>query len=140
MFSCIREELGLSGPLSHVCGSQFQLWPEESATAMLVHHPSLVHSNSRGNTCSVSVQRRVPADQPARTSLLVDRRYGVSPPVAEFVIERPSLKPAVRTAMMVAVTMSIVALIAALAEKTATVTLLILASAAPPVWDARRGN
>ena len=52
--------------------------------------------------------------------------YKVSPPVAEFITEHPSLKPVVRVGLLPTVAMSGLAVNATLAEKTAIVGLLAL--------------
>ena len=69
---------------------------------------------------------------------LVDCYYKVSPPLAEFVTEHPSLKPVVRTGLLPAVTMSTMAVNATPVEKTAIVGLLALVSVALAVWATRR--
>jgi len=52
--------------------------------------------------------------------------YKVSPPMAEFITEHPSLKPIVRVGVFPTVAMSGLAVNATLAEKTAIVGLLAL--------------
>jgi hypothetical protein len=52
--------------------------------------------------------------------------YKVSPPMAEFINEHPSLKPIVRIGLFPTVVMSGLAVNATLAEKTAIVGLLAL--------------
>ncbi|MEA1871892.1 MAG: CFI-box-CTERM domain-containing protein, partial [Chloroflexota bacterium] len=69
---------------------------------------------------------------------LVDLYYRVSPPIAEFITEHPSLKPIVRTGLVPAVAMSTVAVNTTPAEKTVTVGLLVLVSVALAVWVTRR--
>jgi len=69
---------------------------------------------------------------------LVDLYYRVSPPLAEFINEHPSLKPIVRLGLLPAVAMSAVAVNASAAEKTAILVLLVLVSVAMAAWTARR--
>ena len=69
---------------------------------------------------------------------LVEFYYKVSPPVAEFINEHPTLKPIVRAGLLPAVAMSAVAVNTGLAEKIAIVGLLVLTSAALAVWATRR--
>jgi hypothetical protein len=69
---------------------------------------------------------------------LVDLYYQVSPPVAEFITERPSVKPVVRAGLIPAVVMSTMAVDTTPAEKAATIGLLVLASVALAVWATRR--
>ncbi len=57
---------------------------------------------------------------------LVDLYYRVSPPIAEFITEHPSLKPIVRVGLLPAVAMSAVAVNTTPAEKMAIVGLLAL--------------
>jgi hypothetical protein len=64
--------------------------------------------------------------------------YQASPPIAEFIVEHPTLKPAVRAALLPAVVMSTVAVNAAPAEKTAAIGMLVLVSVAVAVWAAKR--
>jgi hypothetical protein len=64
---------------------------------------------------------------------LVDLYYRVSPPMAEFIIEHPSLKPIVRAGLLPAVAMSTIAVNTTPAEKVAIAGLLALA-----VWATRR--
>ncbi len=72
---------------------------------------------------------------------LVDLYYTVSPPIAQFIAEHPSLKPVVRVGLAPAVAMSAVAVNASLAEKAAILGSLVLFSVALPIWLARRrGN
>jgi len=68
----------------------------------------------------------------------VDLYYGVSPPMAEFINEHPSLKPIVRAGLLPAVAMSAVAVNTSPAEKMAIIGLVVLASVAVPVWLTRR--
>ena len=69
---------------------------------------------------------------------LVEFYYRVSPPMAEFITEHPSLKPIVRAGLLPAVAMSAVAVNTSPAEKMAMVGLLVLASVAVTVWATRR--
>jgi len=74
---------------------------------------------------------------PVGTSL-VDFYYRVSPPIAEFITEHPSLKPIVRPGLLPAVAMSTIAVNTPPAEKVIIVGLLVLVSVAVVVWAARR--
>ena len=69
---------------------------------------------------------------------LVDLYYKVSPPMAEFITEHPSLKPIVRAGLVPAVAMSTVVVNTTMAEKTAIIGLLALVSVALAVWAMRR--
>jgi len=69
---------------------------------------------------------------------LVDFYYRVSPPIAEFITEHPSLKPIVRVGLAPAMVMSIVAVNTAPVEKAAIVGLLVLVSVALVVWATKR--
>jgi hypothetical protein len=72
---------------------------------------------------------------------LVDLYYRVSPPIAEFITEHPSLKPIVRAGLLPAVAVSTVAVNTTSTEKTAIVDLLVLVSVALAIWaDRRRGR
>jgi len=71
---------------------------------------------------------------------LVEFYYRVSPPIAQFITEHPSLKPIVRAGLLPAVTMSAVAVNNTLAEKTAIVGLLVLVSVILAIWVTRRRN
>jgi len=72
---------------------------------------------------------------------LVDLYYRVSPPMAEFIIEHPGLKPIVRLGLLPAVAMSALAVNTTPVEKTAIVGLLTLTSVALVVWTtSRRGK
>jgi hypothetical protein len=70
--------------------------------------------------------------------VLVDLYYRVSPPMAKFITEHPSLKPIVRAGLLPAVTMSTVAVNTTPVEKIAIIGLLALVSVALAVWAARR--
>ena len=69
---------------------------------------------------------------------LVDFYYKISPPVAEFIAEHPSLKPIVRTGLVPAVVVSAVAVNTTPAEKAVIAGLLVLACVALGVWVMRR--
>jgi hypothetical protein len=69
---------------------------------------------------------------------LVDLYYKVSPPIAEFITEHPSLKPIVRVGLMPTVAVSAVAVKATPADKMAIIGLLVLVSVALAVWAMRR--
>jgi hypothetical protein len=68
----------------------------------------------------------------------VDLYYRVSPPIAEFITEHPSLKPIVRTVLVPAVVMSTIATNTALAEKIVLVGSLVLVSVVVAIWVTRR--
>jgi hypothetical protein len=69
---------------------------------------------------------------------LVDVYYTISPPIADFVTEHPSLKPIVRSGLLPIVVMSAVALNASPVEKMAIAGSLVLVSVAVAVWAKRR--
>jgi hypothetical protein len=69
---------------------------------------------------------------------LVDIYYGVSPPIAEFITEHPSLKPIVRAGLLPAVVMSTIAVNTTPVEKMAVIGLLVLVSVSVAVWATRR--
>jgi outer membrane protein assembly factor BamB len=69
---------------------------------------------------------------------LTDLYYRVSPPMAEFVAEHPTLKPIVRAGLLPAVAMSTIAVHTTWAEKMAIVGSLVLTSVAVTVWATRR--
>jgi hypothetical protein len=69
---------------------------------------------------------------------LVGFYYRVSPPIAEFITEHPSLKRLVRAGLLPAVTMSAIAVNATPAEKTVILGLLVLISVVLTVWAIRR--
>jgi len=69
---------------------------------------------------------------------LVDLYYKVSPPMAAFITEHPSLKPVVKVGLLPAVAMSTVVVNTTLAGKTAIIGLLALVSVALAVWATRR--
>jgi len=69
---------------------------------------------------------------------LVEFYYRVSPPIAEFITEHPSLKPIVRAGLLPAVAVSAVVVNTTPAEKMAVVGLLVLGSVALAVWVKRR--
>ena len=64
----------------------------------------------------------------------VDFYYRVSPPIAKFIIEHPSLKLIVRVGLMPAVAMSIVVVNTTISEKVALVGLFVIVSVALVVW------
>jgi hypothetical protein len=69
---------------------------------------------------------------------LVDLYYRVSPPIAEFVTEHPSLKPIVRAGLLPAVAMSTVAVNTTMPDKIAIIDLLALVSVvALATWATR---
>lgn len=67
----------------------------------------------------------------------VDLYYRVSPPMADFITEHPSLKLIARTGLVPAMAMSTVVVNTDPAEKMAMVGLLVLVSVVV-VWAARR--
>jgi len=69
---------------------------------------------------------------------LVDFYYRVSPPIAEFITEHPSLKPIVRAGLVPVVAMSAVAVNTSPAEKALIVGLVVLVSVALAVWATRQ--
>jgi len=69
---------------------------------------------------------------------LVDVYYRVSPPIAEFITEHPSLKPIVRAGLLPAVAMSTVAVNTTPVEKMVIVGLLVLVAVALAIWATRR--
>jgi hypothetical protein len=70
---------------------------------------------------------------------LVNFYYQVSPPIAEFITEHPSLKPIVRAGLLPAVAMSTVAVNVTMPDKAVTVSLLVLVSVvALTTWATRR--
>jgi alpha-tubulin suppressor-like RCC1 family protein len=69
---------------------------------------------------------------------LVGLYYRVSPRMAEFITEHPSLKPIVRAGLVPVVAMSTVAVNTTPAEKAAIIGLVVLVSVALAVWAARR--
>jgi hypothetical protein len=69
---------------------------------------------------------------------LVGLYYRVSPPIAEFITEHPSLKPIVRAGLAPAVVMSTIAVNTAPAEKAAILGLLPLVSVVLTTWTIRR--
>jgi hypothetical protein len=64
--------------------------------------------------------------------------YRVSPPMAEFITEHPSLKPIVRAGLFPAVVLSSVAVSATPIEKMGMLGLLVLILVAAAVWTRRR--
>jgi hypothetical protein len=69
---------------------------------------------------------------------LVGLYYRLSPPIAEFITEHPSLKPIVRAGLLPVVAMSAVAVNTTVDEKTIVAVLLVLVSVAMAVWAIRR--
>jgi len=69
---------------------------------------------------------------------LVDVYYRVSPPIAEFITEHPSLKPVVRAGLLPAVAMSTLVVNATPAQKTIVLASLVLVLAALAVLTTRR--
>jgi len=69
---------------------------------------------------------------------LVGLYYRVSPPMAEFIIEHPRLKPIVRAGLLPAVAMSTIAVNTRPAEKIVILGLLVLVSVALAIWATRR--
>jgi hypothetical protein len=69
---------------------------------------------------------------------LVGFYYRVSPPVAEFITEHPSLKPIVRAGLAPALAMSTLAVNTTPVEKVVVVGLLVLVSVAVAIWATRR--
>jgi hypothetical protein len=69
---------------------------------------------------------------------LVGLYYRVSPPMAEFITEHPSLKPIVRTGLLPAVALSTIAVKTSLAEKAGLIGLLVLVTVAVTIWATRR--
>jgi len=69
---------------------------------------------------------------------LVGLYYRVSPPIAEFITEHPSLKPIVRAGLLPAVAMSTVAVNTTPAEKIVIASLVVLVSVAVAIWATRR--
>ena len=65
---------------------------------------------------------------------LVDLYYRVSPPIAEFITEHPSLKPIVRAGLLPAVTMSTIAVNTTPTEKAAIIGLVVLVSLTLAAW------
>jgi len=69
---------------------------------------------------------------------LVGLYYRVSPPIAGFITEHPTLKPMVRVGLLPAVAGSTVVVNTTPAERMAIVALLTLALAVPAVWATKR--
>jgi len=69
---------------------------------------------------------------------LVDIYYRVSPPVAEFITEHPSLRPVVGAGLLPAVAVSALAVNTAPVDRMVIIGLLVLVAAAAAVWVARR--
>jgi len=69
---------------------------------------------------------------------LVEFYYRVSPPIAQFITEHPSLKPIVQAGLLPAVAISTMAVNTTVDEKTIGAVLLVLISVALAVWATRR--
>ena len=69
---------------------------------------------------------------------LVGLYYKISPPIAEFITEHPTLKPIVRAGLVPAVAMSTVVVNTTAAEKAAIIGLVVLVSVVLAVWATRR--
>jgi hypothetical protein len=69
---------------------------------------------------------------------LVEFYYKVSPPMAQFITEHPSLKPVARVGLAPAVALSTMAVSTTPAEKATIVGLLALVSAVLAIWATRR--
>jgi hypothetical protein len=69
---------------------------------------------------------------------LVAFYYKVSPPIAEFITDHPSLKPIVRAGLVPVVAISTVAVNTTGAEKIAILGLLVVVSVAVAIWVTRR--
>jgi len=70
--------------------------------------------------------------------VLVDWYYEVSPPIAKFITEHPSLKQIVRAGLVPVVAMSTVAVNTTTAEKAAIAGLVVLVSMSVAIWVIRR--
>ncbi|MGB6873625.1 MAG: C1 family peptidase [Dehalococcoidia bacterium] len=70
----------------------------------------------------------------------VDFYYRVSPPLAEFITEHPSLKPMVRVALLPAVVMSTAVVNTTPVEKMAIAGLVVLVSVGVAAWATKRRN
>jgi alpha-tubulin suppressor-like RCC1 family protein len=68
---------------------------------------------------------------------LVGLYYRVSPPIAEFITEHPSLKPVVRAGLLPALAVSTVAINTTITERVTIATLLVLVSVALAIWPTR---
>jgi len=64
--------------------------------------------------------------------------YRVSPPIAKFITDHPSLKPIARTALVPAVAMSTAVVNTTATEKAVTLGVLVLVSVAVAIWVTRR--
>jgi len=69
---------------------------------------------------------------------LVDLYYRVSPPIAEFITEHPSLKPIARAGLLPALAMATISVNTTGVEKIAIVGMMALVSVALAVWATRR--
>jgi subtilisin family serine protease len=68
----------------------------------------------------------------------VNLYYEVSPPIAEFITDHPSLKPLVRAGLVPAVAMSTLAVNTTPAQKAAIMGLAVLVSAVLAIWATKR--
>jgi hypothetical protein len=68
----------------------------------------------------------------------VDFYYTISPSIAEFIADHPSLKPIVRAGLVPAVVMSTIAVSTTAAEKAVIIGLVALVSVGVAVWVTRR--
>ena len=68
----------------------------------------------------------------------VNLYYKISPPIAEFIIEHPSLKPIVRAGLVPAVVMSTAIVNTTDTQKIAIIGLLVLVSVPVAIWVIRR--
>jgi len=92
-------------------------------------------------TDEIQVLRRFRDEYLLTSSLgqaLVDLYYRVSPPIAEFITEHPSLKPLMRAGLAPAAAMSAIVVNTTLAQKAAIVGLLVVFSTALAVWARRQ--
>jgi len=69
---------------------------------------------------------------------LVDFYYRVSPPIAEFISEHPSVKPVVRVGVLPAVVLSAVVVNTTPVQKAIILALLVLVSVTLVVWTTKR--
>jgi hypothetical protein len=69
---------------------------------------------------------------------LVDLYYRVSPPLAEFITEHPSLKAIVRVGLLPAVAMSTIVLNTTQVQRAIVLAFLVLVSVVLAIWTTRR--
>jgi hypothetical protein len=69
---------------------------------------------------------------------LIELYYRISPPMAEFITEHPSLKPIARAVLVPAVAVSTMAVNTTAAQKAATVGLVVLVLVGVAIWVSRR--